>query len=56
MEALQDIKAGSISEWVTMAGPRKAIAREFSQFLKTFVDERGASVYGARIKRLGERK
>ncbi|KAI8057837.1 MCM-domain-containing protein [Syncephalis plumigaleata] len=54
VEALQDIKAGSISEWVTMAGPRKAIASEFSQFLKTFVDERGTSVYGARIKRLGE--
>ncbi|KAI9592406.1 MCM-domain-containing protein [Syncephalis fuscata] len=54
VEALQDVKARNIAEWVTMSGPRKTIANEFSQFLKTFVDERGTSVYGARIKRLGE--
>jgi DNA replication licensing factor MCM2 len=50
------MKARTIAEWVSMPGPRSAVAREFRTFLQTYVDEHGNSVYGARIKRLGERK
>ncbi len=33
---------------------RRAIVREFRNFLVTYVDENGVSVYGQRIKTLGE--
>jgi DNA replication licensing factor MCM2 len=53
-EALADIKASSIAEWISMPGPSLAVQREVKQFLQTFVDAQGQSVYGARIKQLGE--
>lgn len=53
-EALADVKAASLKEWVTMPGPMGAIKRAFKEFLTTFLDEEGQSVYGRKIKRLGE--
>jgi DNA replication licensing factor MCM2 len=43
-----------ISELVTMEAP--TIMREFKDFLLTYVDEHGTSVYGERIKTMCERK
>ena len=54
MEHLGDIKANSIAEWVTMPAVQRAIQRHFKHFLMTWVDENGQSVYGQRIKQLGE--
>ncbi|CAD6568210.1 MAG: MCM DNA helicase complex subunit [Tremellales sp. Tagirdzhanova-0007] len=54
LEHLGDVKAASIAEWVSNDGVRKAIQKHFRSFLMTYVDENGQSVYGQRIKHLGE--
>lgn len=54
LEQLSDIKADSIASWVATENVRRAIVREFRHFLVTYVDEQGVSVYGQRIKALGE--
>ena len=54
LEQLGDIKADSIASWVTTENVRRTIVREFRNFLVTYVDDQGVSVYGQRIKTLGE--
>ncbi|KAG6911108.1 MCM DNA helicase complex subunit [Tephrocybe rancida] len=54
LEQLSDIKAKSIVEWIATERVRRSIVRHFRQFLMTYVDEQGASVYGQRIRNLGE--
>jgi DNA replication licensing factor MCM2 len=54
LETLQDIKANNITEWVTLPPVTRTIAREFKSFLTEYIDEQGSSVYGNRIKTLGE--
>ncbi|CCL98347.1 uncharacterized protein FIBRA_00342 [Fibroporia radiculosa] len=54
IEQLSDIKAKSIVEWIANERVRRSIIRHFRQFLMTYVDEHGASVYGQRIRNLGE--
>ncbi|KIY50330.1 DNA replication licensing factor cdc19 [Fistulina hepatica ATCC 64428] len=54
LEQLSDIKAKSILEWVTTERVRRSIVRHFHQFLMTYIDENGGSVYGQRIRNLGE--
>ena len=55
LEALADIKASSISDWITLPAVHRTIAREFKNFLLEYVDdETGSSVYGTRIRTLGE--
>ncbi|KAH9929621.1 MCM-domain-containing protein [Epithele typhae] len=54
LEQLSDIKAKSIAEWIASERVRRSIIRHFRQFLMTYVDEHGASVYGQRIRNLGE--
>ena len=54
LEHLGDVKAASIAEWVSYDGVRRAIQKHFRSFLMTYVDENGHSVYGQRIKHLGE--
>ena len=56
LEHLGDVKAGSIAEWVAFENVRRAIQKHFRSFLMTYVDEKGQSVYGQRIKHLGEGK
>lgn len=56
LEQLSDIKAKSIVEWIANDRVRRSIIRHFRQFLMTYVDEHGASVYGQRIRNLGESK
>ncbi|TBU30210.1 MCM-domain-containing protein [Dichomitus squalens] len=53
-EQLSDIKSNSIAEWIVLDRVRRTIVRHFRQFLMTYVDEHGASVYGQRIRHLGE--
>jgi len=54
-EALADIKAPTLQEWLLHPPVRRTIAREFRTFLLEYTNEIGESVYGARINNLGER-
>lgn len=53
-EALADIKASNLTDWVVQPSVHRGIAREFKSFLTEFVDDNGISVYGVRIRTLGE--
>uniref|UniRef100_A0A060T2A2 DNA replication licensing factor MCM2 n=1 Tax=Blastobotrys adeninivorans TaxID=409370 RepID=A0A060T2A2_BLAAD len=53
-EALADVKAPSVAEWITQPAVSNSIAREFKAFLLEFTDSQGRSEYGNRIKTLGE--
>lgn len=53
LEALGDIKAGSIPEWIAQPVVHRSIAKEFRSFLVEYTDDDGSSVYGARISTLG---
>jgi len=53
-EQLSDIKANSVAEWIAQPRVRKTIEKQFRHFLVTYTDESGTSVYGERIKTLGE--
>lgn len=53
-EALADVKAASLTDWVIQPAVHRTIAREFKSFLTEFVDQNGISVYGVRIRTLGE--
>lgn len=54
LEALGDFKAAGMSEWITQPQVQRSIKREFKAFLTEYTDEKGTSVYGNRIKNLGE--
>lgn len=54
MEQLGDIKAKSIVEWIVIERVRRSIVRHFRDFLVSYVDEHGNSVYGERVRNLGE--
>lgn len=54
LESLSDIKAPSIMEWVMQPAVSRSIARELKSFLLEYTDSKGRSVYGARIRTLGE--
>jgi DNA replication licensing factor MCM2 len=53
LEALQDVKASSLVEWVSQHAVQRTIKREFKAFLTEYTDKHGDSVYGSRIKALG---
>ncbi|KAK6460114.1 DNA replication licensing factor, MCM2 component [Scheffersomyces coipomensis] len=54
LESLTDIKAPSITEWITQPAVQRSISRELKSFLLEYTDDKGRSVYGARIRTLGE--
>ncbi|KAK5168673.1 MCM DNA helicase complex subunit [Saxophila tyrrhenica] len=54
LEALADVKASSLTDWVANPAVHKTIAREFKAFLTEYTDATGTSVYGVRIRTLGE--
>lgn len=54
MEQLGDIKAKSIVEWIVTERVRRSIVRHFRNFLVTYVDQHGNSIYGERVRNLGE--
>ncbi|ODV83511.1 hypothetical protein CANARDRAFT_238120 [[Candida] arabinofermentans NRRL YB-2248] len=54
LEALAEVKAPSIQEWIQMPNVTRSILRELKSFLLEYTDEEGRSVYGSRIRTLGE--
>ncbi|RMZ77593.1 hypothetical protein DV737_g4243, partial [Chaetothyriales sp. CBS 132003] len=54
LDSLNDIKAASITEWITLPAVARTIAREFRSFLTEYTDDHANSVYGTRIRTLGE--
>lgn len=54
LEALQDIKANTLTDWVAQPAVARSVGREFKNFLLEYVDEQGHSIYGDRVKTLGE--
>lgn len=56
IENLEDMKGHSVREWVCLQPPRLEIKNRFKQFLKTFVDDQGKSVYREKIKAMCEGK
>ncbi|KAK5137164.1 MCM DNA helicase complex subunit [Meristemomyces frigidus] len=54
LEALRDVKAASLTDWVAQPAVHKTITREFKAFLTEYTDSTGTSVYGVRIRTLGE--
>ncbi|GCE99808.1 MCM DNA helicase complex subunit [Zygosaccharomyces mellis] len=54
LESLSNVKANSYAEWITQPNVSRTIARELKSFLLEYTDETGRSVYGARIRALGE--
>lgn len=54
LESLSNVKANSYSEWITQPNVSRTIARELKSFLLEYTDDTGRSVYGARIRVLGE--
>lgn len=54
LESLSNVKASSYSEWITQPNVSRTIAKELKLFLLEYTDETGRSVYGARIRTLGE--
>lgn len=53
-EELGDIKAQSLLEWISSPVVTRSIARELKTFLLEFVDDHGRSVYGPKIRTMGE--
>jgi DNA replication licensing factor MCM2 len=54
LEQLGDVKAASLPDWIAQPSVARTIAREFKSFLLEYTDEHNMSVYGNRIKTLGE--
>ncbi|KAF2274845.1 MCM-domain-containing protein [Westerdykella ornata] len=54
LEALSDVKAASLPDWIALPAVARTIAREFRSFLLEYTDEHNDSVYGNRIRTLGE--
>ncbi|KAL8900641.1 MAG: hypothetical protein Q9207_005600 [Kuettlingeria erythrocarpa] len=54
LETLQDVKASSLTDWVALPAVYRTIFREFKSFLTEYTDEHGTSVYGTRVRNLGE--
>ncbi|GMK57347.1 hypothetical protein CspeluHIS016_0401810 [Cutaneotrichosporon spelunceum] len=54
LEHLGDVKTRTVAEWVAIPQVRRAVATHFRTFLTTYTDENGSSVYGQRIRTLGE--
>lgn len=54
LETLQDVKASSLTDWVALPAVHRTVSREFKSFLTEYTDEHGTSVYGTRVRMLGE--
>ena len=54
LETLQDVKASSLQDWVALPAVYRSIFREFKSFLTEYTDDNGTSVYGTRVRTLGE--
>ncbi|KAA8646502.1 MCM DNA helicase complex subunit MCM2 [Aspergillus tanneri] len=54
LEEMVDVKASNVTDWIVQPQVLRSIYREFKAFLTEFTDPAGGSVYGNKIKTLGE--
>ncbi len=54
LDALQDVKATSLEEWIAKPAVQRGIKTAFKNFLTEYTDDAGNSVYGIAIRTLGE--
>lgn len=54
IENLEDMKGHTVREWVSMLAPRTEIYNRFKNFLRTFVDDKGHSLYKEKIRQMVE--
>lgn len=54
LESLTDVKAPSITEWILQPAVSRSIARELKSFFLEYTDANGESVYGNKMRTLGE--
>ncbi|KAK7101582.1 DNA replication licensing factor mcm2-like [Littorina saxatilis] len=54
IENLEDMKGHSVREWVAMLGPKTEIKNRFKNFLRTYVDQKGHSVYREKVRQMVE--
>ena len=54
LSEMYDVKAANVTDWVVQPQVLRSIYREFKRFLTEFTDAAGFSVYGNKIKTLGE--
>ncbi|MCH0628998.1 ATP-binding protein [Kocuria palustris] len=54
LEALSEVKAPTVAEWIQQPAVSRLIHRELKNFLLEYTDAQGNSVYGARVRTLGE--
>ncbi|KAH6690314.1 DNA replication licensing factor mcm2 [Plectosphaerella plurivora] len=54
IEALADMKSHHVDDWINQPAVQRTIKREFRAFLTEHVDANGTSIYGNRIRTLGE--
>lgn len=54
IENLENTKGYSVKDWVVMVGPRTEISNRFKNFLRTYVNSKGAYVYKEKIRRMCE--
>ncbi|TDZ35168.1 DNA replication licensing factor mcm2 [Colletotrichum spinosum] len=54
LDSITTVPASQLAEVIPMPAIQRSIKREFKAFLTEFIDEQGASVYGNRIRTLGE--
>ena len=53
LEALQDVKASSLNDWIVQPAVTRTVFNQFKSFLTEYTDENGVSVYGTRVRTLG---
>lgn len=54
LDELADPKASNLTDWVLQPQVLRSIYREFKAFLTEYTDDAGSSVYGNKIRTLGE--
>lgn len=54
LDQLNEWKDIPVYKWISIEAAARAVMREFKDFLLTYVDEHGTSVYGERIKTMCE--
>ena len=56
IENLEDTRGRPVREYVTQIGPRTECANRFKNFLKTYVDAKGSTLYREKIRQMCERE
>ena len=54
LDDLADLKAGNLQEWLSLPAPQRALQLQFSNFLKSYLNEEGESYYGKQIQSIVE--